>query len=330
MSISDLVEKAFAYRGYVTIAQHDGGSRVGFVYDRGPNHIELFDEAGTTRFRIPIDNIAGIAFTGEDASERSHRAWEKRRGQLESRHTSAWGELEEQPTLLVVALPVELRGVARVLGAKANGAIVRGRLGEQRAVARAVGLGGGAAQAIAAERPRFVISCGLAGALRSSLVPGSLVLASAVRDESGETVNANEKLLQTTRKALVDHAPVIEGELVSATRVAATRDEKRALVGPGRVAVDLESWAIARAATRAGIPWLALRVVVDPLDADLPAFTREPQRSYLGAALRHALRGPRHLLEIAQLGLRADTAIRALQQALIHLAPTIGRLGGQE
>ena len=330
MSINDLVERAFAYRGYVTVARHDGGRRIGFVYDRSPTHLEMFDESGTQRIRIALDDIADIAFTGEDASARSQRAWERRRGQLESRHTSVWGDLDEGPALLVVALPIELRGVARVLGTKARGGSVRGRLGETRAIARAVGLGGGAAQAIAAERPRLVISCGLAGALRPSLVPGSLVLASSVRDESGEELVASDAILRATRRALVDHAPVAEGELVSATRVAATREEKYALAGPGRVAVDLESWAAARAAARAGIPWLALRVIVDPLESDLPGFARDGHTSYFGPALRHALRGPRQVLELARLGFRADTAIRALEQALHHLAPTLAHLGGQE
>jgi adenosylhomocysteine nucleosidase len=330
MSISDLVERAFTYRGYVTIAGRDGASRIGFVYDRGPTHLEMYDESGTERIRIELDDIDDIEFTGDDASARAQRAWEKRRGGLESKHTPAWGDLEERPVLLVVALPIELRGVAAVIAGDAHGSVVRGRLGGMRAVARAIGLGGGAAQVIAAERPRMVICCGLAGALRPSLVPGSLVLASAVRDESGDTVVANEALLRATKHALVDHAPVTEGELLSATRVAATRDEKRGLAGPGRIAVDLESWAAARAAARAQVPWLALRVVVDPLDADLPAFARERHAGYLLPAVRHALRGPRAMLELVRLGFRADTAIRALQQALLHLAPTLSRLGGQE
>jgi nucleoside phosphorylase len=330
MSISDLVERAFTYRGYVTIAGRDGGSRIGFVYDRGPTHLEMYDEGATERIRIELDDIADITFTGDDASARAQRAWEKRRGTLESRHTSVWGDLEERSTLLVVALPIEMRGVAAVIGGDPRSEVVRGKLGGMRAVVRAVGLGGGAAQLIATERPRMVISCGLAGALKPQLAPGSLVLASSVRDESGDTIVASETLVRATRQALVDHAPVTEGELLSATRVAATRDEKHALAGPGRVAVDLESWAAARAAARAKIPWLALRVVVDPLESDLPAFARDPHHGYLLPALRHALRGPRAIVDLARLGLRADTAIRALQQALIHLAPTLARIGGQE
>ena len=69
-----------------------------------------------------------------------------------------------------------------------------------------------------------------------------------------------------------------------------------------------------------------MRVIVDPLDVELPAFTREARTSYLRPALRHALRGPRAALELARLGLRARTAARALEHALRRLAPALGEL----
>ena len=328
--INELIEQAFAYRGYVTVSRRDGSHVVGFIYDRGAEHVEMFDESATRRIRVALDDITDVALSGEDASAKATRSWERRRGSLESRDTSAWGDWEERPTLIVVALPVELRGVARVLGAKVRGDGAHGRLGDGRVIAHAVGMGGSAARVIAELRPRLVVSCGFSGALQPSLATGSLVLASSVCDENGESVIAEKAGLRVARNALEEYAPVAEGELLSATRVAATRAEKRALARPGRLAVDLESWSAVRAAERTGVPWLALRAVLDPLDAELPAFTREARASYVVAALRHALGGPRSALELVRVGLRADTAIRALQQALLHLAPALGRLGGQE
>jgi hypothetical protein len=174
-----------------------------------------------------------------------------------------------------------------------------------------------------------VISCGLSGGLQPTLAPGSVVLASAVRDEIGEAVVAQKPVLRIARQALEDYGPVNEGEIVSATEVIATRAEKLAIGGAGRLAVDLESWSAARAAERAGIPWLALRVVVDPLDAELPEFARNPHDGYWRPALKHALTGPRATLDLIRLGLRADTAIRAMQQALRHLAPALAHIGGK-
>src|SRR5581483_7609278 len=41
--LAELVDRAFDYRGYVTVRRTDGSELVGFVYDRGASHIELFD-----------------------------------------------------------------------------------------------------------------------------------------------------------------------------------------------------------------------------------------------------------------------------------------------
>jgi hypothetical protein len=319
MSVPELIERAFAYRGFVTVARRDGSLVVGYLYDRTPSHVEMYDETATQRIRIARAEIADIAFTGEDTAAKAQRVWEKRKVEIAA----------EGPVLLVVALPIELRGVARVLGGKVHGDTVVGRLGDRPAIARAIGLGGGAGHVIAAEKPRLVISCGLSGGLQPTLAPGSVVLASAVRDEIGEAVVAQKPVLRAARQALEDYGPVNEGEIVSAVAVVATRAEKLAIGGAGRLAVDLESWSAARAAERAGIPWLALRVIVDPLDAELPEFTRNPHDGYLVPAIKHAMSGPRAALELVRLGLRADTAIRAMQQALRHLAPALGTLGGR-
>jgi nucleoside phosphorylase len=163
-------------------------------------------------------------------------------------------------------------------------------------------------------------------------LPGDLVLASSVRDETGEVLAAADPVLRAARQALAAGAPgrVVEGEILCTTRVAATAEDKRALARPGRIAVDLESWPAAHAAARAGIPWLAIRAVIDAQDADLPAFTREVRSSYVVPALRHALRGPRAVVEIARLAWRARIAGRALERALRRLGPALASLADVE
>jgi len=66
--IAQLVDRAFDYRGYVTLRRSDGSEVVGFVYDRGASHLELLDQSATRRMRVPLAEIADIAFTGEDAA----------------------------------------------------------------------------------------------------------------------------------------------------------------------------------------------------------------------------------------------------------------------
>ena len=324
--IDQLIDRAIDFRGFVTVSRRDSSQLVGFVYDRGPQHVELYDEAATARVRVAIDEIVDISLSGEDAAAKAQAIWERRRGKLEPHDTSAWGDWEDRAILLVVALPRELRGIGHVIGAKARGPIVLGRLGDHRAIGVAVGMGGGSAHVIAERRPRLVISCGFSGALDPTLRPGDIVLASSVCDESGDSIAVAKPLLRIARGALDGVQRVAEGEIVCTTRVAATRDEKRALARRGRLAVDLESWPAARAARQAGIPWLGLRVVVDPIDSDLPAFTRDEHAGYVLAALRHALSGSRATLELARLAFHARTANHSLERALTRLGPIVGSL----
>lgn len=330
VELVELVEQAVDYRGHVTIERHDGSRLVGFVYDSAASHIEMFDERATDRIRVAYAEIASITLSGEDSAAKARHTWERRRDSLEPRETSGWGDWEQRPTLILVALPIELRAIAPVLGSKVRGSTVTGTLGGDRVIARAVGVGGGAAHVVAAERPRLVISCGFSGALHASLGPGDLVLASCVRDEGGEAVAVRESVLRIARRALDERIRIAEGEILCATRIAATCTDKRALARPGRLAVDLESWAAARAADRAGIPWLALRVVVDPFEIELPPFAGEVRAGYLASALRHALGGPGVVLELARLGIRTAIALRSLRRAMQELLPVLGRLDSAE
>ena len=324
--IASLIERAFDYRGFVTLKRRDGSTLVGYIYDRGPEHVELFDEKAANRIRLALSEIADVVFTGEDIAAKAASSWERRHGKLEPRDTSKWGDWEDRPTLILVALARELRGIARVLGARPHGPLVTGRLGERRAIGLSIGMGGGAANAIASQRPGLVVTCGLSGALDPALRPGDIVLATSVCDESGDSIAPSAQHLQIARRALSGLRRVAEGEILCATRVAATRQEKRALAHRGRLAVDLESWAAARAAHKANIPWLAIRVVVDPLDSDLPPFVHGVRDHYFAAAVRHALTSSQATLELARLALRARAAERALERALLHLAPAVGSL----
>jgi adenosylhomocysteine nucleosidase len=325
--IAEQIERAFDYRGFVTVWRRDGSKLVGYIYDRGPDHVELYDDRGTSRLRIATADIAEVALTGDDAAAKAHTMWERRHGKLEPGDTSAWGGWEDRPTLLLVALPSELRVVARVIGGTPHGNTAVGKLGECRAVAIALGPGGGgAALAVAAQRPRLVVSCGFAGALDPFLAAGDIVIASSVRDEHGDSIPAAHNDLELVRRALDGSHRVAEGEILCATQVAVTRDEKRALARPGRLAIDLESFPAARAAHDAKIPWLAIRVVVDPLDSDLPPFARDPHASYVLPALRHAITSTRAMLDLARLGVRARTANRSLERALGGLVSVVTNL----
>ncbi len=324
--LAEQVDRALDYRGFVTVRCRDGSELVGFVYDRGPSHVELFDTAAERRLRIALDEVREVELTGTDAAAEAHARWERRRGTLEPSDTPAWGPWSDRPALILAALPFETAAIARGLGSTRWRGPVDGQLGTVRALAREIGMGGGAARAIAEHHPGVVLSCGFAGALDARLRPGDVVLASSVCDELGEWIDADDPTVRTASRELASRVKLYVGEVLTATDVATSSADKRAHFRAGRLAIDLESWCVADAARSAGIPWLALRVIVDSLDTPLPAFTRTAHHSYLRPVLRHALHGRRAVLELWRLAVAARAAARSLEIAVRSLALVGGEL----
>ena len=76
------LEKAFDYRGDVTIVQKDGTSVEGYVYDRRTGNsldnslVRILPADGSPRQSIPFSEIASLVFTGRDtAAGKSWEAW---------------------------------------------------------------------------------------------------------------------------------------------------------------------------------------------------------------------------------------------------------------
>jgi hypothetical protein len=79
------LEKAFDYRGDVTITRKDGSTVEGYIFDRraaatlSQSVIRLFPRGESTKLSIPYSEIAGLAFTGRDtAAGKSWEAWLKK------------------------------------------------------------------------------------------------------------------------------------------------------------------------------------------------------------------------------------------------------------
>jgi len=79
------LEKAFDYRGDVTITRKDGSKVEGYIFDRraagtlAQSLIRLFPRGESTKLSIPYSDIASLAFTGRDsAAGKSWEAWLKK------------------------------------------------------------------------------------------------------------------------------------------------------------------------------------------------------------------------------------------------------------
>lgn len=78
--LAEAVELAFDYRGDVTVSLKSGESLSGYLFNRqvsgSDSYLEVFPSDSSAARHIRYDQIAAIAFTGEDtATGKSWEAW---------------------------------------------------------------------------------------------------------------------------------------------------------------------------------------------------------------------------------------------------------------
>src|SRR5271157_106782 len=80
--LRDALEKAFDYRGDVTITRKDGSRVEGYIFDRrnGPtldtSVVRLIPQNSPQKISIPYSDISSLAFTGRDmAAGKSWETW---------------------------------------------------------------------------------------------------------------------------------------------------------------------------------------------------------------------------------------------------------------
>jgi hypothetical protein len=80
--VRQALEKAFDYRGDVTITRKDGGKIEGYIFDRrtgktlADSAVRLFPKDGDQKISIAYSDIAALAFSGRDtAAGKSFEAW---------------------------------------------------------------------------------------------------------------------------------------------------------------------------------------------------------------------------------------------------------------
>jgi adenosylhomocysteine nucleosidase len=101
-------------------------------------------------------------------------------------------------------------------------------------------------------------------------------------------------------------------------------DDKSALaVSSGAIAVDMESAAIARVATEAGLPFVVLRVVADDAADALPdkveSLVTDDGRTRLRGLLNFVL-APAEFARLIRLAQRSQRARKVLQRVAVQLA----------
>jgi adenosylhomocysteine nucleosidase len=117
-----------------------------------------------------------------------------------------------------------------------------------------------------------LVSFGLAGGLDPTLPAGTIFLPTEVMDPQYQVLPTSNGWRERVGKALTASAPIVVGRLLSSPKaITGVRDKADAFHATGACAVDMESMALARAAASRGLPFLAVRVIVDTALDALPA-----------------------------------------------------------
>ena len=218
---------------------------------------------------------------------------------------------------IVVALSRELKSLTRQTIAvgewkaiTGNALVALSGIGAERAYA--------AGSLLISQGATALLSWGYAAALDERVSAGCLILPERIIGSNGEIHPVNPEWHRRLYRTLERKHPVRTDTLAESDAIVKTSAQKRALAKRTQAAAtDMESASQARLAKEHGLPFIALRAVVDTLSTDIP-------QNILNAldaagnvnlwklfATGHSL--PADWIKIAQLGIQFNAARRALK-----------------
>ena len=206
-----------------------------------------------------------------------------------------------------------------------------GLLGERRVILVETGVGRDAAarvteDVIAVHKPAWVVSAGFAGALRSELKRGHVLMADVVADESGQSLAVGLKLDPQTVAA----TPGLHvGRLLTVDRLIRDAAERGRLAEQhDALACDMETAAVAETCRRLKTRFLSVRIISDTIDDVLPKeienlLDQSSLAGKIGAVTGAILNRPSSVKDIWQL---REQAIKASDRLANFLTGVVSQL----
>lgn len=178
------------------------------------------------------------------------------------------------------------------------------------------------------------LSLGVAGGLSSQLQTGDLIVGDRVilRREKGSRLESFpcDSGLQDVAMTIIRQwgSRYSLGPILTVDRIVLTVEEKRRLAAEsGAIALDMESAAIASAASACSVPFLALRGVLDPIHEDLgigfDQFLNTEGEPHLPRLIRYLITHPFTFPTLVRLGLRTKAICARLGLLLQELSSTL-------
>lgn len=217
-----------------------------------------------------------------------------------------------------------------ICGLKSEAAVVRAAVRDEKIRVAVSGANAKRAEELAMQMctdgARAILSVGVSGGLDPALASGALLIGEKVVTANGDAWSTDLTLLS----ALEDESKLLgarRATLYGSDEIIADAAAKRKLFEASAAAVDMESHGVARAAARAGVPFIAFRAVADPADRALPPAAlnavAEDGSTRTLATLGAALRDPKQFPALIQLRADSDAALKTLRSSLGGL---LGRL----
>jgi adenosylhomocysteine nucleosidase len=185
-----------------------------------------------------------------------------------------------------------------------------------------------AAEILLSAGAKALISWGVAGGLAPHLKSGTLLLPGRVQLMGGEEYRPDPQWRQCLINHLGAKLPFSSDTLCHTENILSSPEEKAYLYHQTRcAAVDMESGAVAKAAVRAGVPFLVIRAVADPAQSALPAsalraLNAEGQLqgfTLLASLFKH----PKDILDLWQLAEHFRAAKATLRAVVARVGPTL-------
>jgi aryl-alcohol dehydrogenase-like predicted oxidoreductase len=102
--IREAMEKAFDYRGDVTITRKNGTKLDGYIFDRvggetlGRSYVRVLPKDSNQRLKIAYSDIAALAFSGRDTA--AGKSWEAWVGKYWQKKTAGEADIRIEPESL--------------------------------------------------------------------------------------------------------------------------------------------------------------------------------------------------------------------------------------
>lgn len=179
---------------------------------------------------------------------------------------------------------------------------------------------------IAAHHPPWIISAGFAGAVNACMQRGDLVLVNYAADMHGNGLAIDVRM---SPEELKKHPGLHVGRVITADKIVRTREEKLALGEQFQsLALDMETYAVAEVCRQHKVKFLALRVISDTVDDELPVDIENLARqrtvaAQLGAAASAIWKRPSSVKQMWQLKEAAIVGSDRLAKFLVGMIPQL-------